>query len=74
MPWIAKKMHPFFSLSLSLLYRNKIDDKLPALLNRNEALVFVCVHGFVQAHAILASQKMKMFLIGAENMEKNITV
>lgn len=58
---------------LSVWYRNKIDGKLPALLNRDEALVFICVHVFVQAHALLASQKMKVFLIGAENMEKNIT-
>jgi len=38
-----------------MLYRNKIDGKLPALLNRDEALVFICLHAFVQAHALLAS-------------------
>lgn len=57
----------------SMLYRDKIDGKLPALLSRDEALVFISVHAFVQAHALLASQKMKVFLIGAENVEKNIT-
>lgn len=64
-----------YILSCPSLYvnRDKIDGKLPVLLSRDEALVFICVHAFVQAHALLASQKMKVFLIGAENVEKNIT-
>lgn len=60
-------------VSLSLLHSDKIDGKLPALLSRAEALVFICVYAFVQAHALPASRKMKVFLIGAENVEKNIT-
>lgn len=72
MPCIAEKIHPLL-VPLSMLHRNKIDGKLPVLLNRDEAFVFICVCAFVQAHALLASQKMKAFLIGAENMEKNIT-
>lgn len=43
------------------------------LQNRDEALVFICVHAFVQAHALLTLKKMKVFLIRAENVEKNIT-
>lgn len=65
--------HTSLLVPLSILCRNKIDGKLPVLLNRDEALVFICVHAFVQAHALLTSQKMKVFLIGAENVEKNVT-
>lgn len=54
-------------------YSDKIDGKLPALLSRDVSLVFISVYAFVQAHALLASQKMKVFLIRAENVEKNNT-
>jgi len=57
-----------------VLHRDKTDGKLPALLSRDAALVFICVLAFLQAHALLTSQKMKVFLIEAENVEKNITL